>query len=151
MAPASPPGRVLARLARQVEVALADVPGERALSLPQYRLLGHLAEVDSSMSSALAGRLQVSRPSVTAIVDGLEARGYVERRGCLDDRRRVELHITPAGIEALEAADAAVEERLDGIADQLGPTERRRADVGMTAWGVALNRTRDERLQVATR
>jgi long-chain acyl-CoA synthetase len=138
---------VLARLAKQVEVALGEVPDAQALSLPQYRLLGHLDEASGAVSSALAGRLQVTRPSITAIVDGLEARGFVERRACADDRRRIELHLTPAGRDALRAADAAAAGRLAGIADRLDPDERDAAEAGLVAWGTALNRTREERLQ----
>lgn len=148
---ASPVGRVLARLAKQVEVALAEVPPDQVLSLPQYRLLGHLDEAAGTVSSALAGRLQVSRPSITAIVDGLEARGFVERRACADDRRRVELHLTPAGLAALRTADDAAAARLERIADRLGTGERPAARAGLAAWGTALNRTRDEHLQQGTR
>jgi long-chain acyl-CoA synthetase len=129
---------VLARLAKQVEVALAELPADQVLSLPQYRLLGHLAEAAGAVSSALAGRLQVSRPSITAIVDGLEARGLVERRACHDDRRRVELHLTPAGLAALRTADDAA-------------AARRGAPPGLAAWGTALNRTREEHLQQGAR
>jgi long-chain acyl-CoA synthetase len=141
---------VLARLAKQVEVALGELPEDQALSLPQYRLLGHLAETTGAggaLSSAMAGRLQVSRPSVTAIVDGLEARGFVERRGCADDRRRIELHLTRAGRRALTVADDAVEARLDDLAGRLDGDERHAADAGLVAWSAALNRTREERLQ----
>jgi long-chain acyl-CoA synthetase len=142
---------VLARLAKQVEVALAELPADQVLSLPQYRLLGHLAEAAGAVSSALAGRLQVSRPSITAIVDGLEARGLVERRACHDDRRRVELHLTPAGLAALRTADDAAAARLEGIADRLGADERPAAEAGLAAWGTALNRTREEHLQQGAR
>lgn len=116
------------------------------LSLAQYRVLGHLAEVDTAAASALAGRLEVSRPSVTALIDGLEARGLVERRGCAEDRRRVELRLTPAGARALRAADRAVEARLNRLGTHLSPAERAGADAGVDAWGVALNRARDAHL-----
>ena len=77
MAPeVSPPalGRVVARLARQVELALATVD----LTLPQYRVLILLGE-GKEAASALADKLAVSRPSVTGVVDGLVARGLVQR------------------------------------------------------------------------
>src|SRR5438552_18615506 len=83
-----PPGaaRALARLARHVEHALDSLE----LSLPQYRLLSLLGD-GSSASSALAGRLAVSPPSVTAVVDGLVTRGLVERHADAADRRRLTL------------------------------------------------------------
>jgi DNA-binding MarR family transcriptional regulator len=103
-----PVGRTIARLARQVERALTGVE----LSLAQYRVLAFLSEVDSALASALARRLDVSRPSITTLVDGLAGRGLVERRPASDDRRQVEHRLTKAGERALQAADEAVDERL---------------------------------------
>ena len=68
------PGRVVARLARQVELALTTVD----LTLPQYRVLGIL-DRGPEASSVLAEKLAVSRPSVTGVVDGLVARGLARR------------------------------------------------------------------------
>src|ERR1700685_331637 len=65
-------GRVAAWLAKRVEVALAQVE----LTLPQYRVLGILAE-GKAAASGLAERLAVRRPSITALIDGLGARGRV--------------------------------------------------------------------------
>src|ERR1035437_9408039 len=59
-------GRTAAWLAKQVEIGLGSVD----LSLPQYRVLGLLDE-SPAFSSALAERLAVRPPSVTAIVDPL--------------------------------------------------------------------------------
>ncbi len=97
---AGSPARVLARLSRIVENAL----GEDDLSLPQYRLLAFLSQGDAA-ASALADRLDVSRPSLTAIVDGLVKRGLVERRHGVDDRRRVDHVLTSEGKRVLRAAD----------------------------------------------
>jgi DNA-binding MarR family transcriptional regulator len=129
----------VARLARHVEKALADVE----LSLAQYRVLVFLSEVDSAMASALASRLDVSRPSITTLVDGLAARGLVERRPCDDDRRRVEHRLTPAGEQALRAADDAVDRRLTQLTDLLDDSGAREAVVGLSAWRLALTRARE--------
>src|SRR5437588_2917954 len=102
--------RAVARLAKQVEVAIAPLD----LSLPQYRVLALLGE-GSTASSVLARRLAVSPPSVTAVVDGLVARGLVERQADPEDRRRLTLLLTREGAKSLTAADAAAEARLDEI------------------------------------
>ena len=112
--PAASPARVLARLARQVEHALADAE----LSIPQYRLLAYLAKGDEA-ASHLADKLAVSRPSVTALVDGLVKRGFVERHAREDDRRRIDHVLTPAGRAALETADAAANAKLAELAARL--------------------------------
>ena len=67
--------RAAARLGKVVEKAVGEVD----LTLPQYRMLAFLAE-GTSAASVLAGNLAVSKPSLTALADGLVARGLVERR-----------------------------------------------------------------------
>jgi long-chain acyl-CoA synthetase len=108
--PSSHPGRTIARLARQVERAVATVE----LTLSQYRVLGILGE-GREAASDLADKLAVSRPSVTGVVDGLVARGLVRRDQTDGDRRRVDIDLTETGRGVLVAADAAVDQRLDRI------------------------------------
>jgi long-chain acyl-CoA synthetase len=127
-------GRSAAWLAKQVEIGLTAAD----LSLPQYRVLGLLDE-SPAVSSDLAERLAVRPPSVTAIVDGLVARGLVERRHVVADRRQVDHCLTDAGRQALDLADSAVSDRLGEIATCLGDeAERQRAFDGLLAWRKAL-------------
>jgi long-chain acyl-CoA synthetase len=132
-------GRVAARLAKVVERALDEI----GISLAQYRLLGNLAD-GPSQASTLAERLIVSRPSVTALVDGLVKQGLVTREGSAGDRRRVMHVLTPAGRKTLRTADARIEERLDRLADELSEPERVRAFKGLDSWGKALDARRDK-------
>ncbi|HYD08784.1 MAG TPA: MarR family transcriptional regulator [Acidimicrobiales bacterium] len=108
------PARVLARLARQVEHALIC----EDLSIQQYRLLAYLSHGDWA-ASRLADTLDVSKPSITALVDGLVKRGYVERRAFEGDRRRIDHVITKEGKAALKAGDRAVNARLEALAEHL--------------------------------
>ena len=124
----------MAWLSKQAEVALAGVD----LTLAQYRVLGLLAE-GSAMSSAISDRLAVRPPSVTALVDGLVARGLVDRRADAGDRRRVAVTVTAAGLELLAAADAAVDARLVEIASWLGDDDGgNEALGGLGRWSAAL-------------
>ncbi len=102
--------RAAAKLARQVTIPLGEVD----LSLPQYRVLAFLDEGEAAPSD-LAGRLSVSRPSITALMDGLITRGLVERRPDTDDGRRVHHHLTDDGRNVLQRADQAVGNRLVAI------------------------------------
>jgi len=104
-------GRIAARLARHLEVALAQLD----LSPSQYRILMFLDE-GSVPASALAERSAITPPSVTTVVDGLVARGLVARRHDEGDRRRVGHAITPKGRRLLAEADAAVAARLAELA-----------------------------------
>lgn len=125
-------------MARQVEAALAEV----CLSLPQYRLLGYLAD-GSVAASALATKLAVSPPSVTGLVDGVIGRGLVERRPDAGDRRRVTHVLTPEGERVLLSADAAVHARLADIAGYLDdPGRSEQALAGLELWQEALDARR---------
>ena len=138
-------GRPLARLARQLDTALTRV----GLSAAQYRVLAFLDEEDAAMASRLADRLRVSRPTVTALIDGLVAKGLVERRPATQDRRRVEHLLTPAGLRALGTADDAVAHQLEGLLTNLDAEERATATAGLAAWHEALDRARQARLDQA--
>lgn len=94
-------------LAKSIEVALHEVD----LSPSQYRLLIFLAEAPAA-ATVLADKLAVTRPSLTALVDGLAARGFVVREPDPDDRRRVTHQISDAGRAAIDAADASIQDRL---------------------------------------
>jgi long-chain acyl-CoA synthetase len=127
-------GRTAAYLAKQVELALVAAD----LSLPQYRILGLLTE-GSAVSSALAERLAVRPPSITAVVDGLVSRGLVERRHAEDDRRRVAHVLTAKGQKLLGTANEAVDSRLADIAGSLETEElTARALEGLALWRQAM-------------
>ncbi|MBK5224242.1 MAG: winged helix-turn-helix transcriptional regulator [Acidimicrobiia bacterium] len=136
-------GRAAARLARAIENAL----GEVELSLPQYRMLIFLSEVGSSAATSMAGKLGVSRPSVTALVDGLVARDLAHRTADPVDRRRVAHTITAKGESALVDADAAVARRLEELATKiLEPHGADAAYAGLLHWVSALNDEREAKL-----
>ena len=127
-------GRAAAWLSKQVELALIGVE----LSLPQYRVLGLLAE-GVSIPSALAERLTVRRPTVTAVVDGLEIRGLVQRTPGDLDKRSVTHTLTTKGQRLLAKANAAVDARLTDIAASLDdPALTRQALDSLVLWRGAM-------------
>ncbi len=126
-------GRVTAWLAKHVEVTLATID----LTLPQYRVLG-LLEEGSAVASALAERLAVRPPSISAVVDGLCVRGLIVRGAVGDDRRRVPLALTSEGVRLLRVADQAIDERLVAIASSLPDQVPTQALHGLELWGAAL-------------
>jgi long-chain acyl-CoA synthetase len=130
-------GRVAAWLAKRVEVALGGVD----LTLPQYRVLGILAE-GAAAASGLADRLAVRRPSITALIDGLVARGLVDRRQEDADRRRVTLRLTDEGTRTLAEADRAVDEYLISIAGHLPDKEEAMALRSLELWARAMVESR---------
>jgi len=131
-------GRIAAWIARQVEVGL----GESDLSLSQYRVLGLLAE-GMALPSSMADRLDVRRPSISAVVDGLVSKGFVVRTHDEGDRRQVTHGITDEGRDVLATADRSVETRLASIAAYLDDdAEANQAMGDLSLWGKALSNWR---------
>lgn len=64
--------------------------------------LGNLAAHGPMGAAELAGRLGVTRSSVTALVDRLEAADLVARHGDPTDRRRLRLVVTGHGEDVIE-------------------------------------------------
>lgn len=127
-------GRTVSRLGRQVEIALAGI----GLTTAQYRTLTQLSD-GAEAASLLAAKLAVSRPSVTAIVEGLADRGLVDRRHSDEDRRRVSVNLTAQGQQVLARADEVVSAKL---ADLLARVSHRQADQavnGIMQWGKAMD------------
>lgn len=104
---------VLARLARVLEHACTEV------SLAQYRVLATVA-AGGERATQLAERLALAKPTITAVVDALVARGFVRRDEVAGDRRAARLSITPAGRRALATTERALASRL---ADLLARTD----------------------------
>jgi long-chain acyl-CoA synthetase len=84
----------------------------------------------------------VRRPSITALIDGLVARGLVDRRQEDADRRRVEVRLTPEGISTLARADAAVDEYLIAIAGHLSDKDEAMALRSLELWALAMVESR---------
>jgi DNA-binding MarR family transcriptional regulator len=123
--------RSILRLSRHLTHALDAV----GLSPAQYRVLAMLAEGDG-MASRIAGQMAVTKPSITALIDGLADRDLVERRPHPTDRRRRTLCITAAGVATLREADTIAGAGLESIAEHLPD-----ADAGLEAlasWDVAI-------------
>ena len=120
------------------------------LSLPQYRILMFLDE-GTTVPSQLANHLAVSRPTITSVVDGLVARGLVERHHHHDDRRRIAHALTPAGRQLLEVADRNVDARLKEIAGHLDEEAQvEEALQGLDWWRRALEAFRTARMGPAS-
>ncbi len=137
--------RAAASLARLLEITLGDV----GLSLPQYRLLGYLSR-GSSAASPAARELSTSRPSVTALVDGVVAKGLVERLPDPGDRRKITLAMTSTGFAVLAEADTVISARLQYVASYLPDDGAEQALEGLGLWSQALRAESDRSKAVLT-
>ena len=63
----------------------------------------------------LSDMLELSRPSITRNLNDLESRGFITRNIDKEDRRRIHIELTEAGIGAIEEAN----KKILGIAERL--------------------------------
>jgi DNA-binding MarR family transcriptional regulator len=109
------------------------------LTLPQLRILRLIAR-SPERASAIADQAAVSRPSLTGVLDGLEAKGWIRRSDVSGDRRGVRLEVTDDGLAALHGEERTLTDRLDEVLDTLDPHARHAVVAGLGGLAEALDR-----------
>ena len=88
-----------------IDILDAELQAERGITLGWYDALVHLEEAENGLRmNELAGHILFSKSGLTRVIDRMEEAGLVRRERPADDRRVVKVHITPAGLDALQAA-----------------------------------------------
>lgn len=116
--------------ARVLERALDD------MTLPQFRVMTLIAS-SPERANRLAELAAVSRPSLTGLLDGLEARRWVQRVTVEGDRRGVSLEVTAVGSAALKQAEKAMTRELERVLRSAGDDRAHVVD-GLDALGRAI-------------
>ncbi|MCL2542824.1 MAG: MarR family winged helix-turn-helix transcriptional regulator [Nocardioidaceae bacterium] len=132
--------RALARVARLLERSSGD------LSLAHYRVLSGVA-TGNARASALAKRLALGRPAVSAAVESLCARGLLERTAVAGDLRASALRLTDDGRRVLARVETDLLTRLDAVIART--TDPRRTTTVLAELGTALDEIATERLEDA--
>lgn len=94
------------------------------INLTQYRVLHTLNQVDSMSASELARCLEHDGGALTRMVDGLQEKGYVERRPHATDRRAIELVLTAAGRALWAATHHFTQQFNEDVLGVLSPAEQ---------------------------
>jgi len=110
------------------------------LSAHQASLLRDLDEHDPTMVTELADYLGVTPSTMSLTLKRLEARGYVERARDPQDRRVVNVRLTPRGVAARDAVALLDPVRVDRMLLMLEPALRREALRGLAALADAADR-----------
>ena len=67
------------------------------LSMPQFRALAFIGRNEGGALTDVAAFLGLGLPSASKLIDGLVAAKFVTRETAAEDRRRVQLGLSPAG------------------------------------------------------
>ena len=93
--------------------------------MPQFRALAYLDRCPGESLSAVADHLGVTLSTASTIADRLVRHGFVERTPHPEERRKITLTITPAGLQLLLVARAATRARVAEILVDLSPVQLR--------------------------
>jgi DNA-binding MarR family transcriptional regulator len=103
------------------------------LSGAQVFVLQQLAEAGPCSIGDLALRTSTHQSSVSTVVSRLEERGLVRRKPSEEDRRRVDVVVTSAGLGRLRDAPSLAQTRLIAALHQMEPTLRSGLRDGLAA------------------
>lgn len=70
--------------------------------------------------SDIRNRLNISAPSVTKILNGLEIKGFIERKNDEENHRNIDVYITEEGIKVKEKADYALDDFIANVYNTVG-------------------------------
>jgi DNA-binding MarR family transcriptional regulator len=111
-------------VARQLRRAATESLAQWDISPSQARALRVLAHHDEIRLSDLAEHLHIAARSATEVVDGLEAKGLVQRRPDPHDRRATLVTPTEAGADLIAAIRTTRGTEAERLFDQLSTTDR---------------------------
>jgi DNA-binding MarR family transcriptional regulator len=103
---ASAPGFLLSWNGRRTSHMFAKALEPLGLRPPHFGVMQLIAKDPGMTQQELADRSLIDASSMVAVVDELEGLGYAERRHHRGDRRKHDVHLTPAGKRTLERARA---------------------------------------------
>jgi DNA-binding MarR family transcriptional regulator len=118
-----------------------DPQSLRLLSRHQASVLDHLDEIDATTVSDLAAHMGVTPATMSIGLDRLERRGYAIRVKDQNDRRRVQVRLTSAGVRVREASSVLDPARVEALVARLTPEERTRAIEGLALLARAATET----------
>lgn len=122
--------RAIVIAARLLKHLAGDNRAGGQLSSARLRLLAHLAAVhrhgqpDGMAPSELSRFLSVSRNTISALLNGLEEQGLVERHLHPTDRRQFLVRITPSGLAVVHERSPEFAQRVADLLDALAPDEQ---------------------------
>ncbi len=111
--------------------ALSTALKPYGVSLQQFNVLRILRGQNEKPASlaTLNERMVTKMSNTTRLVDKLLLKGYVERKVCPSNRRKVEIRITKEGLLILEKMDISMSEAEDNVLQNLSDQEMEQLNI----------------------
>lgn len=94
---------------------------EFGLSIPEWRVLAHLAQSDAVSVREIHERVDMDKSKVSRAAARLEASGMIEKRENPDDRRLLDMRLTAKGRDLIARIVPIADAYQAEIIAQLGP------------------------------
>jgi DNA-binding MarR family transcriptional regulator len=111
-------------VARQLRSHSREALAPWEINPSHLRALQVLGRHGSVRLRGLADHLRIAPRSATEVVDGLESRGLVQRRGDPDDRRAILVELTEQGQRVMGAIRGARDTEAQALFGRLSPADR---------------------------
>lgn len=122
----------LRRLVHALHTASREAESRLGLTGAQLFVLTQLSATPMLSINALAERTMTHQSTVSVVVRRLVRRKLVRKARAVDDGRRVELTLTPAGAALLRRAPEPMQTRLARAIEELPSADRRALGRGLT-------------------
>lgn len=114
----------LRRIIRANDLHSRKLGKETGLTIPQLVIMRAIGEADEPSVSEISRQVSLSQATVTNILNRLESQGLVRRHRSEQDKRRVQLQLTPQGRKLLKGAPKPLQEGFVARFNQLEDWER---------------------------
>ncbi|MBC7168520.1 MarR family transcriptional regulator [Phenylobacterium sp.] len=112
------------RIVRAAEFASRDLTRATGLTPSQLIVLQIVARAGEPGAGAIAEAARLSQATVTALLDKLEARGFIVRQKTSADRRRISVALTAEGRKALAETPDLLQDRFAARFSKLADWEQ---------------------------
>ncbi|HEY5937535.1 MAG TPA: MarR family transcriptional regulator [Kofleriaceae bacterium] len=131
----------LRKVVRGLRLADREVENATGVSVAQLFVMHQLAAEPGLSIAELAERVFTDQSSVSTVVARLVERKLVTRKQAREDRRRVELRLTPRGQKLVDTAPSVPQERLIETIRSMTPARRAEVVRGLEALAQAIGAT----------
>jgi len=94
------------------------------LSRAKWRVVAYVSRMPGISQTDLAESIECSRMAISSLLDRMQAKGLIERRGVEDDRRVRAVFLTDSGSALVRKMNKIAAEVLDGVFDGTSASDR---------------------------
>ncbi len=117
---------------KRIQAEVGVGPGLTSLTYNQFQYINAISELGQPTITQLAGRLNITKASVTAGINKLVQMGYVVKTQSSEDRRVFHVSLTEAGEQLVQAKMQALKEYGAFVSAALSEEEVRQFEAIIT-------------------